>query len=476
MKQVLIKRIIVNIFSALLQIFYVVMTIKLNDKLQITKFLLKSFVKDITSFVTQQKVINFVRNINPKIRKMKKVLFFISAITFSIISIAQDKKISKIESYFNNGEYNKCISKSNDYISKNDKQAAPYFYIAMSAYKQYQTEQKISTLKLIAKNLYKGLKKDKDSKYQKLFEKEINEIHPILKTKAYNYYEADKNKSKFYYDYLAKIYNDTLEQYKEVVLNIEPRPDAKIIELVKKGELNQTDENGLKQGKWMKVYSNGVTAYEVFFKDDKPIGELKRYHENGILSSLLDYDDNGEFAHASFYDEKGKKISEGTYKGKQKIGKWTYFQNEIKLKEEEYKNGKLSGFQITYFDNGQIYDKKKFVNGVQVGVWEKYHKNGKPSLKAFLVNGLMDGTVLRYYPSGKIEVKGQYKNDLKEGKWTFYSEDGETDVIEYKNGVDVNEAEVEKNESEEYKKNIEKGKNLLDPANFKDNPEDYPFK
>ncbi|MCF6365706.1 MAG: hypothetical protein L3J35_05830 [Bacteroidales bacterium] len=407
---------------------------------------------------------------------MKKLLIIISISAFSITSFSQDKKILKIESYFNQAEYNKCISKSNDYISKNDKQPAPYFYLAMSEYEIYKKQSDIKTFKSIVKNLYKGLKKDKDLKYKKLFETELNDIHTILKTNAYNYYEANKNQSRFYYDYLAKIYNDTLEQYNEVVLNIEPRPDAKIIELIKKGELNQTDENGLKQGKWKKVYSNGVTAYEVFFKDNKPTGELKRYHENGTLSSLLDYDDEGKFAHANFYNEKGKKISEGTYKGKQKVGKWIYFKEDTKIKEEEYKDGKLHGFQITYFDNGQIYDKKKFVNGIQIGVWEKYHKNGKPSLKAFLVNGLMDGPVLRYYPSGLIEVKGQYKNDLKEGKWTFYSEDGETDIIEYKKGVDINEAEVEKKESEEYKKNIEKGKNLLDPANFKDNPEDYPFK
>ena len=404
---------------------------------------------------------------------MKKVLIFISLIAFVLISNAQDKKITKIESYFQEGNHAKCISKSNEYISKNDKNAAPFYYIAMSAYKQYENQPKISNVKLVAKNLYKGLKKENSTDYQKLFETEINDFHSVLKTNAYNYYEADKNKSKFYYDYLAKIYNDTLDQYDEIVLNIKPRPDAKIVELTKKGELNQTDENGLKQGKWMKVYSTGVTAYEVTFKDNKPVGELKRYHENGTISSLLDYDDKGEFAHASFYDENGKKITEGTYKGKQKIGKWVYFQNEIKIKEEDYSNDKLHGYQITYFDNGQIYDKKKFKDGVQIGVWEKYHKNGKASLKAFLVNGLMDGPVLRYYKSGLIEVKGQYKNDSKEGKWTFYSEDGLTDEIEYKNGIDINEEKVDKEDSDKYKENIEKGKSLLDPAQFKNNPEDY---
>ncbi|NPA44578.1 MAG: hypothetical protein GXO49_03495, partial [Chlorobi bacterium] len=95
-------------------------------------------------------------------------------------------------------------------------------------------------------------------------------------------------------------------------------------------------------------------------------------------------------------------------------------------------------------------------------------------LKSFLKNGKMDGPVIRYYKSGLTEVKGQYKNDLKEGTWIFYSEDGKSkDTIIYKNGRDINEDEKERIESENYQKNIEKSKNLLDPANYKNNPYEY---
>ena len=39
----------------------------------------------------------------------------------------------------------------------------------------------------------------------------------------------------------------------------------------------------------------------------------------------------------------------------------------------------------------------------------------------------------------------------------------------------VNEADVEKRESEEYKRNIEKGKHIADPEDFKNNPDEYPI-
>ena len=177
-----------------------------------------------------------------------------------------------------------------------------------------------------------------------------------------------------------------------------------------------------------------------------------------------------------FYDKEGIKISEGMYIGKAKTGLWVYYKTGLKIKEEEFKDNLFNGLQITYFENGQIYDRKKFENNIQVGLWEKFHRNGNAHLKAFLVNGVMEGPLFRYYMSGEIEVKGQYINDLKEGKWTFYSEDGQKDIIEYKNGLDVNNDNVEKVNSEEYRKNIEKGKTIADPGHYINNPDEYPIK
>jgi len=408
---------------------------------------------------------------------MKKIILFISIITFSLISFAQDKKLNKIKSYYEKEKYEKCISKSTDYFLKNSKVAAPYYYIAMSYFKMYGDQSDIKSVKEISKKIYKGRKKEGSLEYEEIFKNEINDFHIILKKYALSYYQANKSKSRFYYDYLAKIYNDTLEQYGEIVLNIKVRPDAEIIKLTKNGEINQFDEAGQKQGKWTKVFSNGNTAYIAYFNNNKPIGELRRFHENGRLSSLLKYDEKGEHATAIFYNDKGDKISVGEYIGKLKSGKWIYFNKNLKIKEEDYHNGKLNGFQTIFYDNGQIYDRKRYENGIQIGIWEKFYKSGMPHLKSFLKNGLMDGSVIRYYKSGLTEVKGQYKNDLKDGVWTFYSEDGKSiDTIEYKHGKDINESSAEKTESEEYKKNIEKSKNILDPANYQNNPEDYPHK
>jgi antitoxin component YwqK of YwqJK toxin-antitoxin module len=390
-------------------------------------------------------------------------------------AFSQNKEILKIEKLFNSGSYEKCILKASEYVNTDKKEPGPFYYLAISYFRQYHEFKDNVSIKLASKNLYKGMQLENSASYNQKFASEIDSLHVLLKQFAYNYYEAEKSEAKTYYDYLAKIYNDTLAQYNEVVLNQKSRPDAEIIEMTLKGEINQTDDKGLKQGKWMKVYANGVTAYEAYFKDDKPINELKRYHENGKLSSFVKYTENIDTALAEFYDEDGVKISEGKYIGKAKTGIWIYYNNTIKIREESYENDIYNGFQIVYYDNGQIYDRKKFENGVEVGLWEKFHKNGNPFLKAMFKNGVLNGPILRYYPSGKIEVKGQYVNDMKEGKWYFYSEDGQSEVIEYIKGEDVNGDKVDKIKSDEYRNNIEKGKTITDPEKYKNRPEEYPY-
>ena len=47
--------------------------------------------------------------------------------------------------------------------------------------------------------------------------------------------------------------------------------------------LNQIDAKGLKQGMWKKNYANGKIMFEANFKDNVPIGEMKRYHRSGKL-------------------------------------------------------------------------------------------------------------------------------------------------------------------------------------------------
>jgi antitoxin component YwqK of YwqJK toxin-antitoxin module len=64
---------------------------------------------------------------------------------------------------------------------------------------------------------------------------------------------------------------------------------------------NQTDKSGRKQGRWIKRYPSVTIMYDGIFRDDKPVGEFKRYYEDQTLKSLLIFNDSGTEALATLY-------------------------------------------------------------------------------------------------------------------------------------------------------------------------------
>ena len=89
--------------------------------------------------------------------------------------------------------------------------------------------------------------------------------------------------------------------------------------------INQTDSQGRKQGHWIKKYPNNTVMYEGFFKDDHPVGELKRYNENKSLKSILDYSTDGRKAAATIYHPNGFISAKGKYIDQNEGGKWQFF-------------------------------------------------------------------------------------------------------------------------------------------------------
>jgi antitoxin component YwqK of YwqJK toxin-antitoxin module len=59
-------------------------------------------------------------------------------------------------------------------------------------------------------------------------------------------------------------------------------------------DINKTDQQGRKQGHWIKKYPKGNTMYEGSFIDDKPVGEFKRFNSNNTLKSILIYSSNSK--------------------------------------------------------------------------------------------------------------------------------------------------------------------------------------
>jgi len=192
--------------------------------------------------------------------------------------------------------------------------------------------------------------------------------------------------------------------------------------------INQLDAQGRRTGVWKKYYENNNIRYEGQFKAGKEIGVFNFYSELNsahpiIVKTFSEGNDNAKVSY--FYDD-GKLESEGSMNGKNRIGKWTYYNTDGKtiVSEENYEKGLLNGIATTYFAPGKIAETANYKNGVLHGNVLRYSSEGILLDDLQYQNGKLHGPAKYYNVAGKLVRKGNYENDQKVGNWEYF-EDGE---------------------------------------------------
>lgn len=217
--------------------------------------------------------------------------------------------------------------------------------------------------------------------------------------------------------------------------------------------VNYKDINGMKQGLWKKRYKNGQTTYIAHFKNDKFIGNYKRYYKNGKQSLEVDYD-NKEAGPAKIFYDNGVLGSEGNYINRNvKDGLWKYYGVDGRLVvQAHYKNGIIHGQELKFWRNGKKMEEKNWIDGKQEGLWAQWFENGNSKLKTRMINDKRSGLYYAYYKTGKYYIKGRYKDNLRIGPWSYFDKDGAvTRATEYTNGKAADAAERDAKTAKEIK-------------------------
>jgi antitoxin component YwqK of YwqJK toxin-antitoxin module len=196
--------------------------------------------------------------------------------------------------------------------------------------------------------------------------------------------------------------------------------------------LNNTDKQGRKQGHWSKNYPNGSVMYDGIFKDDHPVGELKRFYEDGKIKSILVYSNDGKTAIARMYHTNGNISAKGTYKDQKREGQWKFYSaylNGYLISEENYKANLKNGPAFKFYTDSTIAEKLNYVNDVKSGEWTQYYPDKKLHLRSYFHNGRLNGKFEVWFENGAIEYSGQYKDDSRDGDWVIFNKDG---TVRYK--------------------------------------------
>jgi len=240
------------------------------------------------------------------------------------------------------------------------------------------------------------------------------------------------------------------------------------------GTINQTDANGHKQGHWIGKFPNGTIRYEGSFVDDKPVGDWKRFHENGKIKASLHHIPNTDKVSAELFDSNGVRYAKGNYKAEVKDSIWNYFNNQTLVGQESFSNGIKSGKSSTYYETGNPATEGYWSNGLLNGASISFYSSGKKKTQTQYLQGKRQGISMVYYESGNTQIIGQYDNDKSDGIWKFMSEDQKVKfILKYKAGVLLNPEVVDSIQMNEFKAfDRSKGK-LKDPEHFSQNPDEY---
>ena len=213
---------------------------------------------------------------------------------------------------------------------------------------------------------------------------------------------------------------------------------------------NQTDKQGLKQGHWKVKYPNGVVKYTAYYKDNKPVGIMKRYFDDNSLMAELQFSPTVSKIKAKLYFQAGPLAAEGNYSQKDiKDSTWNYYSYYTKTirSRESYANGKKHGTSYGYFEDGKLAEEREWKNGISHGIWRQYFSNSVAKFVCYYIDGKRNGNFLINYPDNKPEWVGTYTNDKREGTWTHFDPSGNVvSTIEYKNGVASNADELQAKE------------------------------
>ena len=258
------------------------------------------------------------------------------------------------------------------------------------------------------------------------------------------------------------------------------KPEAQQRKEAEKPELpegyeNRTDDQGRRQGKWMKFHPNGNPAYKATFEDGTPVDTLTRYYPDGSKYVEIVFDDNGLWGRGKFFSQEGDMLAEGRYLNMEKDSVWRFYDKKGNLTSKEvFEDDVRHGKSRIFFDDGTIAAEVTYKNGKKDGREKRFYHDGSPRVYITHKDGKKHGSYKVFYTNGEEEIEGRYNNDRRDSTWVFYDASGYVNYkIEYENGEPVNKDQLDSLQREKFERFERNRKRLKDPEQYRNNPEEY---
>lgn len=183
---------------------------------------------------------------------------------------------------------------------------------------------------------------------------------------------------------------------------------------------NQIDNQGRKQGHWIRADKNGAKIFEGTFKDNKETGTFTYYYPNGNVRMRNVFTDPGRYCSHEAFDEEGHRIATGFYNQKNRDSIWHFYNEQGALvKVAGFRMGVKQGADIIFNSHGDT---------AEYTTWNNNHRNGRwwkrigehGYITGTYLHGGLDGRLLEYDEGGKLCREGHYTNGNKNGTYKYY--------------------------------------------------------
>lgn len=258
------------------------------------------------------------------------------------------------------------------------------------------------------------------------------------------------------------------------------KPDAKKDKEADKPELpegyeNRTDDQGKRQGKWMKFHPNGNPAYKATFEDGTPVDTMIRYYPEGSKYVEIVFGEDGRRGEGTFFSEEGDKLAEGQYLNMEKDSVWRFYDKDGNLTSKEvFENDVRNGESLIFFDDGTKAAEMTYKKGKKDGLEKRYYPDGSPRVYINYKNGQMHGPYKIFHTNGVEEIEGLYNHDRRDSTWVFYDAQGNVNYkVEYENGKPTNKEELDSIQRKKFERFEQDRDRLKDPEQYRNRPEEY---
>lgn len=192
---------------------------------------------------------------------------------------------------------------------------------------------------------------------------------------------------------------------------------------------NKIDNQGRRQGHWIKTDKDGSRIFEGDFVDGQETGTFNYYYPDGTLKIRNTYLVPGRYCKHEAFDEKGHLLATGYYNQKNRDSVWHIYNEEGRLlKIATYKMGIKQGAHVIFDANGDTAEVANWKDNRRHGRWWK-RIGEKGYITGRYVEGLMQGKLIEYDDHGKLVSEGNYKDGAKNGTYRYY-ESGNLSVDE----------------------------------------------